>query len=106
MKGLEVYISKHGRHFTERLAIAAIDSRWSSSEIERSSEAMVYYNVSEATLGDIVFLVNKYKKNNCRATKKKCLRYALDIVGNYNTNGFAFNLFSLMNSSIDLKEYV
>ena len=77
MKGLEKYISKHGRHFTERLAIAAIDSRWSSLEIEKSSEEMVYYNVSEATLGDIIFLVHKYKENNCYATKKKCLKYAL-----------------------------
>lgn len=106
MKGLKVYISKHGRHFTERLTIAAIDNRWSPSEIERSSEAMVYYNVSEATLGDIVFLVNKYKKNHCRATKKKCLRYALDIIGDCSSNDYAFTLFTLMNSSIDLKEYV
>lgn len=106
MKGLKEYISKHGRHFTEKLAIAVMDSKWSSSEIERSSETMVYYNVSEATLGDIVFLVNKYKKNHCRATKKKCLKYALDIVGDYSSNGYAFTLFSLMNSSIDLKEYI
>lgn len=106
MKGLKEYISKHGNHFTEKLAIAVMDSKWSSSEIEKSSETMVYYNVSEATLGDIVFLVNKYKKNHCRATKKKCLKYALDIVGDYSSNGYAFTLFSLMNSDIDLKEYV
>lgn len=106
MKGLKEYISKHGNHFTEKLAIAVMDSKWSSSEIEKSSETMVYYNVSEATLGDIVFLVNKYKKNHCRATKKRCLKYALDIVGNYSSNGYAFTLFSLMNSGIDLKEYV
>lgn len=106
MKGLEEYISKHGWHFTERLAIAAIDSSWSSSDIERSSEAMVYYNVSEATLGDIIYLVNKYKKNHCHATKKKCLKYALGIVGDVNANGYAFNHFSLINSNIDLKEYV
>lgn len=106
MKGLKEYISKHGNHFTEKLAIAVMDSKWSSSEIEKSSETMVYYNVSEATLGDIVFLVNKYKKNHCRATKKRCLKYALDIVGDYSSNGYAFTLFSLMNSSIDLKEYV
>lgn len=106
MKGLKEYISKHGNHFTEKLAIAVMDSKWNSSEIERSSETMVYYNVSEATLGDIVFLVNKYKKNHCRATKKKCLKYALDIVRDYSSNGYAFTLFSLMNSDIDLKEYV
>lgn len=106
MKGLKEYISKHGNHFTEKLAIAVMDSKWSPSEIKRSSETMVYYNVSEATLGDIVFLVNKYKKNHCRATKKKCLKYALDIVGDYSSNGYAFILFSLMNSNIDLKEYV
>lgn len=46
MKGLEEYISTHGRHFTERLAITVIDSKWSTSEIEKTSEAMVYYNVS------------------------------------------------------------
>ena len=84
MKGLKEYISKHGSHFTEKLAIAVMDSKWSPSEIERSSEAMVYYNVS----------------------KKKCLKYALDIVGDYSSNGYAFTLFSLMNSGIDLKEYV
>lgn len=106
MKGLKEYISKHGNHFTEKLAIAVMDNKWNPSEIEKSSETMVYYNVSEATLGDIVFLVNKYKKNHCRATKKRCLKYALDIVGDYSSNGYAFTLFSLMNSSIDLKEYV
>lgn len=106
MKGLKEYISKHGNHFTEKLAIAVMDSKWNPSEIEKSSETMVYYNVSEATLGDIIFLVNKYKKNHCRATKKRCLKYALDIVGDYSSNGYAFTLFSLMNSSIDLKEYV
>lgn len=106
MKGLEEYISTHGRHFTEKLAIAVMDSKWSPSEIERSSEAMIYYNVSEATLGDIVFLVNKYKKNHCHASKKRCLKYALDIVGDYSSNGYAFTLFSLMNSNIDLKDYV
>ncbi len=106
MKGLEEYISKHGSHFTEKLAIAVIDSKWSTSEIEKTSEAMVYYNVSEATLGDIVFLVNKYKKNHYHASKKRCLKYALDIVGDYNSNGYAFSLFSLINSNIDLKDYI
>lgn len=53
MKGLGV----HGRHFTEELVRDAIYNRWSSLEIRKASEGQVYYNVSKATLDDVVYMV-------------------------------------------------
>lgn len=56
MKGLRKYIAKHGRHFTPELAAKVLDCKWNASEVEIASDRVVYYNVSGATLGDIVFL--------------------------------------------------
>lgn len=106
MKGLKEYIAKHGRHFTEALAMNVINSRWSPSEIEKSSDAMVYYNVSEATLGDMVFLANHYSKVHCHATKRKCVRYAIGVVGNVNANGYAFSLWLMTGGNIDLQDFI
>lgn len=94
MEGLEEYIAKYGRHFTVELAVKATNSRWSASEIEKTSETMVYYNVSEATLGDIIYLTNIHYKSNLpfHLSKRRCIRYALNIVEDINANGYAFNL--------------
>lgn len=108
MKGLEKYIKKHGRHFTERLAVEAVDNRWNTSEIEKCSQRIVYYNVSEATLGDIVFLTNMYYKtmSSQKPSKIKCVKYALSIIGKMETSGYAFNLWASENWDIDLNKYI
>lgn len=85
MKGLRQYIRKHGRHFTEELAITITKGRWNSSEIMKKAESMVYYNVTGSTIGDIVFLAN-YAKDTGKSfyrTKYSCVRFALDIAGEY-----------------------
>ncbi len=85
MKGLRQYIRKHGKHFTEKLAMSITKGRWSSSEIMEKAESMVYYNVTGSTIGDIVFLTN-YAKDTGKVfykTKYNCVRFALCIVGEY-----------------------
>lgn len=103
MKGLRKYIAKHGRHFTPELAAKVLDCKWNASEVERASDRVVYYNVSGATLGDIVFLTNLF---SCSFTKRRCIRYALEIVGDVNTNGYAFNAWLLSNEDINLNRYI
>ena len=85
MKGLRQYIRKHGRHFTEELAMTVTKGKWDSSEIMEKAESMVYYNVTGSTVGDIVFLAN-YAKDTGKPfykTKHNCIRFALCIVGEY-----------------------
>ena len=85
MKGLRQYIRKHGRHFTEELAMTVTKGKWDSSEIMEKAESMVYYNVTGSTVGDIVFLAN-YAKDTGKPfykTKHNCVRFALCIVGEY-----------------------
>lgn len=103
MNGLRKYMAKHGRHFTLELAVKVLDCKWNVSEIEKAFDRVVYYNVSEATLGDIVFLVNLFSYS---LPKQECIRYALNIVGDINTNGYAFNVWLLSNEDIDLNKYV
>lgn len=98
MKGLRKYIAKHGRHFTPELAAKVLDCKWNASEVEIASDRVVYYNVSGATLGDIVFLTNLF---SC-----SLLKYALEIVGNVNTNGYAFNAWLLSKEDVDLNGYI
>lgn len=85
MKGLRQYIRKHGWHFTEELAMDVTNGRWDSSEVMGKVEGMVYYNVTDSTVGDMVFLVN-YAKNIDKPiyrTKYHCLKFALCVVDNY-----------------------
>ena len=85
MKGLRQYIRKHGRHFTEELAMTVTKGKWNSSEIMEKAESMVYYNVTGSTVGDIVFLTN-YAKDTGKSfykTKHNCVRFALCVVGEY-----------------------
>ena len=103
MKGLMAYIAKHGRHFTTELAIKVIDCKWKSSEVEKASDKVVYYNVTEATLGDIVFLVNLFSDS---FPKRRCIKYALDIIGDVNYTNYAFNAWLLSNENIDLNKYI
>lgn len=94
MKGLKKYIAKYGRHFTEELVKCSIPIVLSEKDIHRVSSRKVWYNVSQATRWDIVYLANlAYSYRKCKGfnTKTKCVQYALDIVGNYCNRDCAFN---------------
>lgn len=103
MKGLRKYIARHGRHFTVELAMDVIDCKWNADEVRRASEALVYYNVSRATLGDMVFLANLFAYD---LPKRKCIRYALDMVGNVEAEGRAFCAWLRSDDNIDLSRYI
>lgn len=106
MKGLKEYIARHGRHFTESLAVMAVDGKWCPSDVEKTSETMVYYNVSEATLGDMVFLVNLYNIMNRHASKRACVKYAIDVIGDVTMNGYAFSLWLTWNNDVNLYDFI
>lgn len=110
MKGLKEYVKKHGKHFTVELAVHAVKPRWKPKQIEETIKKEVWYNVTESTLGDIVFLVNHAGfYHNCIpfCSKYRCIRYALDIVGNVKCNGLAFqNWLSVQEDDMDFTEYI
>lgn len=108
MKGLKEYIAVHGRHFTLELVRDAIYNRWSSLEIRKTSEGQVYYNVSSATMGDMVYLVNLYHQvfKAFHPRKNVCMKFAFGIIGNVNAREYAFNHWILQGNSIDLRNYV
>jgi N-acetylmuramoyl-L-alanine amidase CwlA len=109
MRGLRQYIRKHGRHFTEELAMTVTNGRWDSSEIMEKAESMVYYNVTGSTVGDIVFLTN-YAKDTGKSfykTKYNCVKFALCIVGEYALrDGAMFRKWTEDNRDFDLTEYI
>ena len=79
MKGLRKYIAKHGKHLTEQLAVDALECRWNIPEVVKATESKVYYNVSEATLGDIVLMVNHFNSCFIDANKYDCVKWALKL---------------------------
>ena len=109
MKGLRQYIRKHGRHFTEELAMTVTNGRWDSSEIMKKAESMVYYNVTGSTVGDIVFLAN-YAKDTGKSfykTKRDCIMFALCIVGEYALrDGAMFNKWIGDTKDFDFTPYI
>lgn len=82
MKGLHKYIDRHGKHFTVELALSAAGKRWNKDTIEKAASKKVYYNVTEATLGDIVFLTNYYHLSLGKPFNK-CIDYSLSKVSDY-----------------------
>lgn len=100
---------KHGRHFTEQLAMTATKGSWSPSEIMEKAETMVYYNVTGSTVGDIVFLTN-YAKDTGKSfyrTKHNCVKFALCIVGEYALrDGVMFKKWIGENRGFDLTDYI
>ena len=103
MKGLRRYIARHGHHFTVKLAMRVIDCKWNSSEVQSTTDKIVYYNVSEATLGDMVFLTNLFSDS---FSKRTCIKYALEIIGDVSNNGYAFDAWLSFHEDIDLTEYI
>lgn len=109
MKGLKQYIRKHGKHFTEKLAMSATKGKWNTEEIVSKVETYVYYNITESTVGDIVFLVN-FAKDSGRdflKTKHQCIKFALCIVGEYAMHGgVIFSKWAMDKKDFDLTEFV
>lgn len=109
MKGLRRYIRKHGKHFTEELAMTVTKGRWNSSEVMEKAESMVYYNITGSTVGDIVFLAN-YAKDTGKSfykTKHNCVRFALCIVSEYALrDGAIFNKWVGDTRDFDLTPYI
>lgn len=109
MKGLRQYIRKHGKHFTEKLAMSATKGNWSKEDIMDKVEAQVYYNVTGSTVGDIVFLVN-FAKDSGKAslkTKHQCIRFALYVVGEYAMHdGVMFSKWVGDTKDFDLTDYI
>ena len=109
MKGLRKYIKKHGKHFTEQLAMSVTSGKWSPSEIMEKAQSMVYYNVTGSTVGDIVFLTN-YAKDTGKSfykTRHNCVRFALCIVGEYALHdGVMFNKWVGDTKDFDLTPYI
>lgn len=109
MKGLRQYIKKHGKHFTEELAMSVTNGKWDSSEVMEKARSMVYYNVTGSTVGDIVFLTN-YAKDTGKSfykTKHNCVKFALYIVGEYALHdGVMFNKWVGDTRNFDLTPYI
>lgn len=79
MVGLREYTKKHGKHFTKQLALDVSGGRFNADQVIKAAQKKVYYNVTESTLGDMIYLVN-----SCTLTKKdKCVDYALSTIGDY-----------------------
>ena len=90
MKGLEEYINKHGKHFTEQLAYdVALSKKWNKEQIEDALQKRVWYNVTGSTIGDIIYLVNECYDEGCMGYGKKhrCISYTLLYVGDFNNYG-------------------
>ena len=88
MKGLRKYIRKHGKHFTEELAYKIAGKRWNAQQIEHAIQKKVYYNVTESTIGDMVYMVNEvYSIKHRHTSLRECAKYTIGIVGDYQYYG-------------------
>lgn len=87
MKGLKEYIKKHGKHFTEELALRVSGGKFSTDQVEKAAQRRVYYNVTGSTLGDMVYLTNETYKGWRYRTVDRCIIYTLYIVGEYKYHG-------------------
>lgn len=108
MRGLEEYIKVHGEHLTEKLVKDTTYIRWDSQRIDRSLRGQVYYNVTRATLGDILFLANVFYKRDSPTSLRKRLKFVYAIIGKGDMEGTAFIIFQLQNKDrdIDLRDYI
>ena len=88
MKGLEEYIKKHGRHFTEELAYNIVGQKWTAEKIKEAAQKKVYYNVTGSTDGDLVYLTNF--RGKCYPLTK-AVNWTLSLIGNYLLSEVPFN---------------
>lgn len=108
MRGLEEYVEIHGEHLTEKLVEDTTYIRWDSPMIDKFLEGQVYYNVTRATLGDILFLANVFYKKGSDTSLRKRLKFVCTIIGKGDMEGTAFIIFQLQNKdrNIDLRNYI
>ena len=105
MKGLEEYIKVNGRHFTVELAEYVCKNtkcfKWNIEQIYTAIDKEVWYNTTESTLGDIVFLVNT--NSHFYDSKKECISKTLSYIGDINNTEKPFTLFvcGLYHNKID-----
>ena len=85
MKGLEAYLNKHGKHFTEKLAMSITEGRWNGNKVKKAAQSKVYYNVTGSTLGDMVYLVNKEYSDGllCNNNIIQCVASMLCVISSY-----------------------
>lgn len=109
MRGLKRYIRRHGRHFTEELALHATGGSWNSSRVLKKASGMVYYNVTGSTVGDMVFLANLPKDSGLpfSRTLQGCIKFALSIIGDYSFHdGRVFDRWTLENKDFDFTPFI
>lgn len=87
MKGLNEYIKKHGKHFTEPLAHDVSGNKFSADQVKKAAQKKVYYNVTGSTLGDMVYLTNMTYNDWKYRTVDRCIIYTLYIIGEYKYHG-------------------
>jgi hypothetical protein len=105
MKGLEKYMEKHGDHFTVELVNDILPVRWNSTDVISVTQKRVWYNVTSATIGDMVYLMNAFY--HMGYPKSKCVLLMLDDVEDYIYGGKAFSSWvSSLNSDFDLTPYI
>lgn len=108
MKGLQEYIDRYGYHFTESLVQDALPIRLKYQEIMKIADKMVWYNVTQATSGDILYLVNK-DCHDCILSKRQGKRSVLkmvEVVGNYSEKDKWFKEWLTGSSMGDLSPYI
>ena len=107
MKGLDEYVSKHGRHFTEELASEVTNGRWNPSKVEKDAQKHVYYNVTGSTLGDMVYLMTL---GDSRMPYNKKVKMMLSWVGDYSKEGSPFCIWlavlTVSGGSFDFTPYI
>lgn len=109
MKGLEEYIKVHGNHFTEELAAKACSDlniyKWTNEQIKNSINKKVYFNVTGATIGDVIYMINLagagYLSEEVHS-KSECVNYVLSIIGDLSK--YDGMIFASWVSGMDFKE--
>ena len=107
MKGLREYVKKHGMHFTEKLALDAIPLRWDAEKVKQATQKKVYYNVTGASSGDMLYLVGIANKK----TLDKCIDFMINVISDYGfSDGLVFSAWYCLREAckdnVDLTEYI
>lgn len=95
MRGLEEYIRKHGKHFTDKLAIKVTNRRWDPCKVAKAAQDKVYYNVTQSTVGDMVYLLDMVHERLYplgQYTNNRGINGMLAWVGDYKKTESAFNI--------------
>lgn len=108
MKGVTKYLNKHGYHFTKELVGDAIPLKWSTQNIMDTAQKHVYYNVTGATEGDMVYITHwLYDREGWPQAhdKNSCIKWMLWFVGNYDISSSYFFVVWLNYLAKDGKEF-